>query len=42
MPNFAKLQPFKEDCDLNMVVETPRGSAVKLRYDPKAGSCRAR
>jgi Inorganic pyrophosphatase len=36
MPNFAKLQPFKEDGDLNMVVETPRGSSVKLRYDPKA------
>jgi inorganic pyrophosphatase len=36
MPNFAKLQPFKEDGDLNMVVETPRGSSVLLRYDPKA------
>jgi inorganic pyrophosphatase len=30
------LRPFKEDGDLNMVVETPRGSSVKLRYDPKA------
>jgi inorganic pyrophosphatase len=35
MPNYAKLSTFNEDGDLNMVVETPRGSTVKLRYDPK-------
>jgi inorganic pyrophosphatase len=34
MPNYAKLASFNEDGDLNMVVETPRGSTVKLRYEP--------
>ena len=32
MPNFLKLRPFDDDGNLNMVVETPRGSAVKLKY----------
>jgi inorganic pyrophosphatase len=35
MPDYAKLNPFNDDGDLNMVVETPRGSSVKLRYEPK-------
>ena len=35
MPNYMKLPPFDDDGDLNMVVETPRGSAVKLRYEQK-------
>jgi inorganic pyrophosphatase len=34
MPNYAKLSSFNEDGDLNMVVETPRGSTVKLRNEP--------
>jgi len=36
MPNYLKLRPFDDDGNLNMVVETPRGSAVKLKYEPKA------
>ena len=35
MPNYMKLPPFDDGGDLNMVVETPRGSAVKLRYEQK-------
>src|SRR6185295_18387096 len=35
MPNFLKLRPFDDDGNLNMVVETPRGSTVKLKYEPK-------
>jgi inorganic pyrophosphatase len=36
MPNYAKLSSFNDDGDLNMVVETPRGSTVKLRYESKS------
>ena len=36
MPNYVKLPTFDDDGNLNMVVETPRGSAVKLKYEPKA------
>ena len=36
MLNFARLRPFNEEVGLNMVVETPRGSSVKLRYDSEA------
>ena len=36
MPNFLKLRPFDDDGNLNMVVETPRGSTVKLKYEPKS------
>ena len=32
MPNFI---PFTEDGDVNVVVETPRGSRAKFAYDPK-------
>ena len=35
MPNYVKLRTFDDDGNLNMVVETPRGSAVKLKYEPK-------
>src|SRR5436853_4215009 len=34
MPNYMKFPSFNDDGDLNMVVETPRGSCVKLRFDP--------
>src|SRR5438105_4655569 len=36
MPDLTKLEPFGEDGEVRMVVETPRGSAVKLVYDPKS------
>jgi inorganic pyrophosphatase len=36
MPNYVKLPPFDDDGNLNMVVETPRGSTVKLKYEPKS------
>src|SRR6478609_10698907 len=35
MPNFMNLQPFTEDGDVQVVVETPRGSRAKFAYDPK-------
>ena len=35
MPNFINLPPFTEDGDVNVVVETPRGSRAKFAYDPK-------
>ena len=34
MPNLAALPPFTDDGDLQMVVETPRGATVKLKYEP--------
>lgn len=36
MPNLAALSPYTDDGDLQMVVETPRGASVKLRYEPKS------
>ena len=35
MPNFINLPPFTEDGDVNVVVETPRGSRAKFAYDAK-------
>ena len=35
MPNFINLPPFTEDDDVNVVVETPRGSRAKFSYDWK-------
>ena len=35
MPNFVNLPPFTEDGDVQVVVETPRGSRAKFTYDPK-------
>src|SRR6476660_2909234 len=35
MPNFMNLQPFTEDGDVQVVVETPRGSRAKFAYEPK-------
>jgi inorganic pyrophosphatase len=34
MRGVEKLEPFGEEGELRMIVETPRGSTVKLRYDP--------
>ncbi|MCW2284069.1 inorganic pyrophosphatase [Rhodoblastus acidophilus] len=35
MPNFVNLPTFTGDGDLQVVVETPRGSRAKFAYDPK-------
>src|SRR5580704_10744033 len=35
MPNFMNLPSFTEDGDVNVVVETPRGSRAKFAYEPK-------
>lgn len=35
MPNFISLPTFTEEGDVNVVVETPRGSRAKFSYDPE-------
>src|SRR5579863_6463760 len=35
MPNFTELPAFTKEDDVHAVVETPRGSRAKFRYDPK-------
>jgi inorganic pyrophosphatase len=35
MPNLIRLPPFSDDGDVRVVIETPRGSRAKLRYDPE-------
>jgi inorganic pyrophosphatase len=35
MSNLFKLATFRDDGNLRVVVETPRGSQAKLDYDPK-------
>jgi inorganic pyrophosphatase len=34
VPNLSSLPPFRKDGAANVVVETPRGSGIKLSYDP--------
>jgi inorganic pyrophosphatase len=34
MANLLKLPPWSEDRSLHVVIETPRGSAVKVKLDP--------
>ena len=41
MPNFMDLPPFTEDGDVNVVVETPRGSRAKFAYEPKLETSRS-
>jgi inorganic pyrophosphatase len=38
MTNFLKLPAFNDDGDLHVVIETPRGSEAKLKYDPELKS----
>jgi len=35
MPNFINLPTFTEEDDVQVVIETPRGSRAKFAYDPK-------
>jgi len=35
MPAIEKLPPFGKDQELRMIVETPRGSTVKLAFEPE-------
>jgi len=35
MPNFINLPTFTEEADVQVVIETPRGSRAKFAYDPK-------
>jgi len=35
MHNFVDLQPYGDNRQLRMVVETPRGSNIKLDYEPE-------
>ncbi len=37
MTKFHKLDPFDEEGHIRMVVETPRHSTVKLKYDTQSG-----
>jgi inorganic pyrophosphatase len=34
MPDLSKLPPHSKEGDVHVVVETPRGSAAKLEFDP--------
>ena len=33
--NFVDLEPYGDNRQLRMVVETPRGSNIKLEYEPE-------
>ena len=37
MESIARLQPFDDDGALRVVVESPAGAAIKLKYDPELG-----
>lgn len=37
MSNFSRLEPFDDKGRIRMVVETPRGSTIKFKYDEDAG-----
>jgi inorganic pyrophosphatase len=38
MTNLLKIPAFSDDGDLHVVIETPRGSRAKLKYNPKIKS----
>jgi inorganic pyrophosphatase len=35
-PNLARLAPYDDDEALRVVVESPRGSTLKLEYEPSS------
>jgi inorganic pyrophosphatase len=37
MESIARLEPFDDDGTLRVVVESPAGAAIKLKYDPDLG-----
>jgi hypothetical protein len=36
MPNLINLPTFKDNGDVEVVIETPRGSRAKFAYDPQS------
>lgn len=38
MKDLTRLPPHGEDGEVHVVVEAPRGCAIKLRYEPKLGT----
>ena len=38
MHNFIDLEPYGDNRQLHMIVETPRGSNIKLEYEPGLGA----
>ena len=38
MHNLIELGPYGKNGEIQMVVETPRGSNIKLHYEPKLGA----
>jgi inorganic pyrophosphatase len=36
MPNLITLPTFKDNGDVEVVIETPRGSRAKFAYDPQS------
>src|ERR1700752_2617295 len=38
MPLLNELAAFNADGDLQVVVESPRGAAIKLKYEPRLGA----
>jgi inorganic pyrophosphatase len=35
MPNLLNLPTFKDNANVHVVIETPRGSRAKFAYDPQ-------
>jgi inorganic pyrophosphatase len=35
--DISALRPFRADGSINVIVESPRGAAIKLKYDHESG-----